>query len=209
MKKQFLLFLICLLSLSAFAQNSNNPPTKETGNKAKLVRPNKCPRVYLTLSSGMNNNNGFLGFSFDVPVEKWLSVEGGVGSSTWGTKLHLGGKYYLDPCNRGWAFGTGVTFNTGIQGFRNSMETVTGQTENVVLNLNPQTNLYLAAYRFWNLGRRYNRVFLEMGWSVPLNKSDYFDQTYGTPISDKSKFGINMISPGGLIAGVGFSFAIY
>ena len=209
MKKQSILILICLLSFGAFAQNSNNVPTKENGNKTKLVRPNKCPRVYLTLSSGLNNNNGLFGVSFDVPIEKWLSVEGGVGSSTWGNKIHLGGKYYLDPCNRGWAFGTGVTFNTGLQNFHNSMETIYNPSENVVLNLNPQTNLYLAAYRFWNLGRRYNRIYLEMGYSVPLNRTNYYDQIQGNPISDKSKTALSLIAPGGLIVAAGFSFAVY
>ena len=211
MKKSTITVIICLLSLVANAQYTGEPPTRETKAKDPLVRPNLCPKLYITTSTGCNNNTGIVGVSFDIPIEKYLSVEAGLGESSWGTKLTLGGKYYLKPCHRGWAFGTGLTYNTGLNGFTDNLETQYngGPVESVTFNLHSQTNVYFAAYRYWNLGRRYNRFYIEFGYSVPLGSQNKYDQTMGDPISPKSADVMNLIAPGGVIAAIGFSFAIH
>jgi len=217
MKKIALTIFTLLFGLHVIAQQTDNPgrkqettPTKREPRKRKEIkRPLRCPAIYIGTSSGINNNTGYIGGSIDFPIAKFFSVEGGIGTSTWGIKVSAMGKYYLSPCQRGWAFGVGVTHSTGLQNFEDkNLETVNG-TEDVTLNLNPQTNICLAAFYYWNLGRRYNRFYLEAGWSVPLSTGNKFDQLTGDPLTNNSVNALNLISPGGLIIAAGFSFGVH
>ncbi len=208
MKDSLLTIIICLLAVSAYAQKSDPPPRKQTKGKGSVKRPNLCSQLYVGTSTGVNNNTGFGGLDFDIPIEKKVSVDIGAGYSTWGYKLHIGGKYYLQPCHRGWAFGTGITYNTGLNGYEHDKATVAG-TERVRLNLHSISNVLFAVYHYWSLGRRYNRFFTELGWSVPLTTNNMFDEIYGDPLTSKSVKEIKQMSPGGPIAGVGISFSIY
>jgi hypothetical protein len=207
MKKIALSLLACLALLNVLAQNAS-PPTKRMKQKDGIIRPTRSPVLYATLSTGINNNTGILGFNFELPIEKYISLELGAGASSWGSKLYLGGKYYLQPRQTGWAFGTGLTYNTGISHYQQNMETIDGNGP-VELKLNAQTNLLFAAYRYWNIGKHYNRFFLELGWSVSLNGEDKYEQVYGPPLTQKSADVMNLISPGGLIIGAGFSFGVH
>jgi len=216
MKKISLLSVVLMLSIHVFAQDTDEPvkhrgdhPPKKEVEKPKILRPLRYPSFYINTSTGINNNTGLLGLSFDVPVAKYFSVEAGAGISTWGYKFAALGKYYLQPGHRGWAFGAGITHSTGLQNTQQNLQTVDGNTEEVGLNLNPQTNVFLAAYRYWNLGKRYNRFFLELGWSIPVSGGDKFDQVSGTQITSTSVSTMNLLSPGGLIIGAGFSFGVY
>jgi len=215
MKKIALFCLTLLLAFSVFAQDTDervkrkeDKPSKKEAVKPKISRPLRCPNFYIGVSTGLNNNIGLLGICFDVPVGKNYSVDGGVGISTWGYKFAASGKYYLQPCQRGWAFGAGVTYSTGLQNTQQNLENTNNVTEEVGLNLHPQTNIFLAAYRYWNLGQKYNRVYLELGWSAPLTSGSRFDQVSGEPINATSVSTMNLLSPGGLIIGFGFSFGV-
>lgn len=206
---KLLTLLSCILIVStAQAQNSDTPPTRETFDKPHVVRHKKCPNLYLSLSTGLNNNVGLLGCTFDVPVDPNISLELGPGISTWGYKLFFGAKYYLGRCHRGWAFGTGFTYSTGLKNYNQNMETIYGGTEPVTINLNPQVNILFAAYRYWDLGRGYNRFYMLLGWSVPLSGGDKFTQISGDPVSDNARSEMDILSPGGIIIGLGFSFGL-
>ena len=208
MKKTTLTLIIALSGFHAFAQDYGEPISKKEHKEKKITntKPGKCSKIYYSISSGINNNTGIIGFGLDIPVAASVSVEGGIGVGTWGYKLCGAGKYYLQPCHRGWAFGGGVTYCTGLQGFQKDMETIYGNTEPVQLDINPQTNVFIAAYRYLNIGRKYNRFYIELGWSVRLPNGNLFDQTNGNQISDNSRAAITFISPGRLIAAIGFSF---
>jgi len=153
MKKQVLFFILCLLANNALAQNDNRAPRKSTKRKDHRIRPNMCPRLYGTLSTGLNNNTGPIGVGVDISIEKKLAVDLGGGISTWGNKFYLGGKYFTDLCHRGWAFGTGITYNSGIKGFSKNMNTVNGN-EPVQFNLYDQPNVLFTAYRYHSNGKR-------------------------------------------------------
>ena len=214
MKRIVMMVVGCLLSMHLLAQDYDEPvknkkekPPKKEIEKPKILRPLRCPGAYLGVSTGINNNTGLIGIDIDVPVDKFVSIDGGAGIGSWGYKLALGAKYYLQPCQRGWAFGGGLTYSTGLGNYQQDMETING-TETVSLNLHPQTNLFLAAYRYWSLGKRYNRFFLELGYSVSLTGGDKYDEVIGDPLSDNSKTTMRLISPGGIIIGAGFSFGL-
>ncbi len=198
MKKINLLFLLLSFAVGAFAQHKND--MKPTHKKSRGA----CPKMYVTISTGLNNPTGLIGLNLDVPVLKSLSVEGGAGISTWGSKVTAGLKYYFSPCHRGWALGAGITHNTGLNNFTTNLETVYG-TEEVTLNLLPQTNVYIAGYKFWNLGRRNNRIYTMLGWSIPFSNHNY-DELYGDDLSSNGKTTLSILTPGGLVVGFGFSF---
>ena len=209
MKKTILTLFIGLLSFYTYGQSNDGTETKEHHHKEKKNEPkSKCPAFFIAVSTGLNNNTGIIGATIDVPVSPHFSVEGGAGIGSWGEKLYVGGKYFLKPCHLGWAFGTGITYSTGLKDFNENMETIDGDTEPVELQLNPQANLLLAAYRYWNLGKGRSRFYIELGYSIPLMGTDRFDQIAGTPIDDNSVHTLNLISPGGLIAAIGFSFGV-
>ncbi len=205
MKQVTFALLALLFCTHSFAQDSTE---KAHYKKSKHESSGRPPVLYITTSTGINNNTGLVGVGIDVPVGQKLLLGAGAGISSWGDKIYIGGKYFLRPGHTGWAFGGGVTHNTGLKNFTTSLETVYGNTEDVQLNLNAQTNVFLAAYRYWNIGRkRTNNFYLELGWSVPLT-GDRFDQTGGDPISDNSTATMNLLSPGGIIAGAAFSFGV-
>lgn len=63
---------------------------------------NSCPKVYLGLSTGINNQTGLIGLNLDVPVTEYLSLGSGVGISSWGYKTYFEGRFYFkNDCNRG------------------------------------------------------------------------------------------------------------
>src|ERR1035437_4841271 len=130
MKKITLTLLIALSGFNLFAQQE----TPEEMESIKPMRHGQCPVIYISTSTGINNATGIVGFSFDMPVAKYVSIEAGTGFSSWGNKLYLGGKYYLKSCHRGLAFSAGITHNTGIKEYQLDMETIKAK-EPVTLRL--------------------------------------------------------------------------
>jgi hypothetical protein len=197
MKKPLLFVLIALLSANiSIAQNRKKaPPEKDT----------RCPKVYIGFGTGINFSTGLIGFNVDVPI-KDLSLSAGAGLSSWGTKVYGEARYYFSPCNRGWALGTGLTLNTGLTNFQSDLPTTRG-TRTVTMDLNPKTNLFLCGYRFWNMGKHNNRFYLQLGYSLPLSNDDYTIRS-GDVLTSESVAAMDLVSPGGLIVGIGFSFGV-
>jgi len=206
MKKIILALLIVGIGISASARDNAAPTTEK--KKHNRVRPEKCPVIYITTSTGINNNTAILGFSFDMPVSKNVSIEAGPGTGTWGNKLFVGSKYYLSPCHRGFAFGVGFTYCPGVYHDNANLTTVYGNTEDVEYNKNPLTNIVFAAYKYWNLGKKHNRVFAELGWSMLLTAGERITQVSGDPISSGNINSLDSDAPGGPIAAVGISFGL-
>ena len=202
MKKLTLLCMTLLCTLYATAQ----PGREHTNYKAKKAVP--CSKIYFDINTGLNNNGGLLGGGIDAHLGENVSINGGVGLlTTWGYKVYLGGKYFFNPCHKGWALGLGATYSTGMPSFSNSMETQYGTTEPVTLKLLPQLNATASVYKYWKIGRNNSRIYLQLGWSQALSMLK-FEQVRGTPISPNSAAAIGFISPGGLIAAFGFSFGV-
>ncbi len=209
MKKLFIASLLALTSICTYGQEKETKETKKAKDaKAQTSekRP-KCAKIYLALSTGFNNNTGALGLNIDVPVSKEISVDAGFGRSTWGNKLFVGGKYFLNPCHIGWAFGGGVTYNTGLSNFVTKRETIYKTQEEVLLNMKPMVNAYFVAYKYWKLGKGYNRIYMELGYSVAFT-NDILEQLDGTPMSSDGIALSKALSPGGPILAGGISFGI-
>lgn len=199
--------LFALLVFAATAANAQENTTS-TVNTSQTTTVTRCPAVYIGVGTGLENPFGLLGLNIDVPIIKVLSVNTGVGISTWGTKAFLEARYYLKPCYRGWAFGLGATYNTGLSNLTASMPTVNGRSENVILDLEPAANMYVGVYHFWTLGKRANRFSINTGYSIPFVTYNY-SQVGGTPITQDGYDALKILAPGGLMLGIGFSFGIY
>lgn len=166
-----------------------------------------APVCYIGFGLGTNNPSGIIGFDFSVVLDPQVTLDGGAGTSTWGNKLYVGAKYYLKTPQRGWGFGGGLTFNSGNENVKMRAHTVNGVRE-VTLVFKPQTNIYVAATHYWTIGRKYNRFFMELGYSVPVSTPQY-DQLYGPALSSRGNRIIKILEPGGIVAALGFSFALY
>lgn len=172
----------------------------------KGYNSSSCPKFYLGLSSGINNHSGIIGINFDVPVTTQFSLGTGAGISSWGFKAYGEGRFYFKECNRGWALGAAFTYNTGLEGFVAEMPTTIGSVD-VGMDLEPSPNIAVSAYHFFNLGRGGHRFYLQLGWSQSL-VSDPYTITSGHTLTSDGVTAMNLLSPGGLIFGFGFSFGL-
>ena len=204
--RQFIIATCCFFCCcAAHAQSTGDQTNKKGRHKREhITTPPVC---YVGSGTGINNPSGFLGFDASIPIAKTVTLDGGAGASTWGNKLFVGAKYYLRPYQRGWAFGGGLTFNSGMDDFKPRLDTRYGR-QRVALNLAPQTNIFLGVYHYWTLGRNHNRFYLHFGRSIRLTEVRY-TQLAGYPLTEKSDHVLRTIAPGGFMAGLGFSFAIH
>ncbi len=207
MRKVLLSVIFFLSCTASFAQEDSREPANYDGaQRSKNNRDKNCSKLYLDLGTGINANTSMLGGGVDYHITQDISLNAGIGLlSSWGTKFYFGGKGYLKPCHKGWAFGAGATYNTGISNFTTKVETLSGQ-QFVELELLPQANIYAAAYKYWGLGRgRKSRFYLQLGISRAVT-SKKFNQLSGPPITSDVATVYRWIAPGGLIVGLGFSF---
>lgn len=195
MLKRILTLVLCCITLSAIAKNPYGRSNSQS-----------CAKFYIGISSGINNQSGFLGVNFDVPVTGHFSLGTGLGLSTWGFKSYGEGRFYFKDCNRGWAIGAGVTYNTGLDNVISDIPTTIGTT-NVSMNLNPTANAILSAYHFFNLGRGNHRFYLQLGWSQRITDNPYVITSAHALTSDGTA-AMDLLTPGGLILGFGFSFGL-
>ncbi len=197
--RKLTLLLTCLIAMSSatsYAQRSSRAARNEM----------TCPKLYMGVGLGMESPQGLVGFNIDVPITSSFSLGTGFGLSSWGSKAYAEARYYFGKCNRGWAIGTGATYNTGLKSFTTVLPTTSGDV-NVPLTLNPKTNVFVAAYKFWNLGRSGHRFYLQLGYSFRLDENNYTVNGPYTLTSDGDQV-MKILAPGGLMIGVGFSFGI-
>lgn len=197
------LFVSFVIVLSAFAQKSND--NKSHGVRLRDDR-GACPKAYLGLNFGVNNPNGIVGISADVPIIEHLSVGAGIGRSSWGWKYFGEVRGYLSQCHRKWAAGVGISHNTGLTDFKTDIETTRGEKQ-VTLDLEPQTNGFINLYHFFNIGKKRNRFYLMLGYSAPLTGKHYKVKSNDI-LTEDSKKAMDILGPGGISIGFGFYFKL-
>ena len=203
-KNLLLTITFACLTLSAFSQSRGT----RNSYGARSSDRGECPKIYLGVSTGINNNVGLIGGSIEVaPIDRF-SLNTGVGVSSWGYKYFGEFRFYFtsDNCHRSWALGAGVTHNTGLSNFEWTTETGWGEEE-VVLDLKPKTNAFFSFYKFYNMGRKHNRFYFNLGYSIALSNTE-IKQKSGPAISEDTENVMNFISPGGIIIGTGIYFGL-
>jgi len=194
MKQIILVFALVVLELAAYAQGH------EQG------RPHK---FHIGLSTGINQGTGLIGPTFEYQIVHNLTANAAVGLASWGFKTTGGLKYYLRYPGS-WAFGLGYSYATGLDNFSTELadgfvEGKSGQ-QKVTFNLLPASTVNISAIKYWLLGKqKKNRLHLEFGYAIPTANNRY--ETSVT-LTDKGKTFMNILQPGGLLLGVGFSFGL-
>lgn len=202
-RRPFLFVVFFLISFScAFAQvdQFNSRPVKE--------KP-QTKRVYLGFASGIDNYTGLIGPSLEVNIINGLTVYGGAGLGSWGYKASGGVKYYLKYPFK-WAFNLGFSHATGIKDYTFEIETESPQgsvgiTE-VTMDWHPSNTLNISGLYHIRLGKK-NRFNVELGYALPLTENFYTIKK-GYELSDTGEANMQLLQPGGLIIGVGFTFGL-
>ncbi len=194
MKKLLLTLLVATVTLTAYAQYGR--------------RSSDCPKFYIGLGTGLNNPAGLLGVNLDVPITSSFSLGAGGGLSSWGWKAYFEGRYYFGECNRGWAIGVGGTYNTGLS---DALE-VDQDPNNIgipsaLVTLEPVPAVFLSGYRFFDVGKRGNRFYIQVGWSQRFDDKPYSSSPF-RPLTTDGETVMRILSPGGVIVGLGFSFGV-
>jgi hypothetical protein len=187
-----LLFIVAAITFSANAQDD-------------------YPKNYIGLSSGINAA-GLLGFSFEHIFNEKIGVFGNAGRGGWGYKYGAGARLYLrNPCSG--SFGASLMLATGEKGIKSTLTVLENGVEvdkEVELNYKPVGVFNLTYNKFWQMGDR-NRFNLEVGYSFPLSGKDagnYEIVTPNTTLTDLSQSVLQIVQPGGLVIGIGFSVGL-
>jgi hypothetical protein len=211
MKKVLIAIIILANTSICFSQTikRETPMSKNTRNE-------NCRKYYINLSGGINNPTSFPGLDFEYCINDKFSAFAGLGGiplGSWGAKFSIGGRYYTKPCHMGWAFGGGITRNFGSPAgaFVLDVPNSNNSSENSIeLYLNPILSANACGYRFWNIGKKGNRFYIQLGANINFtDKSKWYSIKSSTsPISNTEKKFIELLAPGPIVTGMGFSFGL-
>lgn len=201
MKKLTLVFVLIALSITSFAQRGGYKGQKGSGRNSF-----ECPKLYIGVTAGIENPGGLVGLNIDVPVTQRFSLSGSAGLSSWGYKAGGEGRFYFGDCNRSWALGAGVTYNTGLSNVSMTLPTTYGDAT-VLIDLKPKTNVFFAVHKFFNLGRNGHRFNITAGYSMRLDNDNYrvLNNYELTTAGDDA---MRIAAPGGVMIGFGFTFGV-
>lgn len=205
MKKAFFLFLVATgISVKATAQNYAQPVYNEELANASSF--------YLGFGGGINNFLGLIGPSVEYRLAENITVFGGAGMGSWGNKVSFGARYYANYPGR-WAFGLGYSVSSGLDDIEFDLpaEYVQNQNSNVKVpfKLKSASTVNLSATRFWTIGKaRKNRFNVELGYAVPVAENRYVIKNSNYELMPAGRYFMNIMQPGGVNLGLGFSFAM-
>ncbi|MDA3893252.1 MAG: hypothetical protein PF517_16440 [Salinivirgaceae bacterium] len=171
----------------------------------KAEEQTQVTNAFLGISSGINNMSGLLGVTGEVRLVNNFSIFGAAGIGGWVTKASAGVKYYRSfPYQT--HFALSFSSASGIDEFEMELETEDGDSEDVTMNLKSAKNLNLIIGYNWKVFSR-ARFHFDFGYSVPLQSKAY-EITSNHELSKDSETIMNMMTPGGLIVGLGISFSL-
>lgn len=193
MKSIFLTFLCFFATLPLIGQIEYNPS------------PEPLPTVYLGVGTGISNFTGLLGVSCTINATDQVAIRGAAGIGGWGYKYSFGINYHKNYL-RGWNYGLSYSHYTGMRGMQMDMEVNSGNTQEVTIDYQPTGTLNLTMAYSWKLGRK-NSFYLEYGYAIAMENKPW-EVTSGEIFSSKSQQVMNLVRPGGLMLGVGFTFGL-
>ena len=203
MKKFAIVFIALLPPVYVFSQYQD-PDMDQVESKQVI---NTYP-LYLGLGSGVNHYSGIIGLTTEGNISGNFSAVGDLGIGDLGYKFSAGLRYY-QHYPKGLFYGVGISYTPGIDSTRVKLETTqsTGKTTDVDLKINKIETLNLSLGYAWTLGKRF-RFNLELGYAILLPDTPYEVLTPGVKLTSTSKQAMNLITPGGLLLGFGFSFGM-
>lgn len=169
-------------------------------------QPDEYPQLYLGFGTGFDNFTGAIGVSGTLKVYDRFSVRGGYGFSGWGQKGSIGIKYDTNETGK-WSYCLGYSHSPGFKGFKVNMELESGVEKEITVDYLSAGTINLAIDRNWRIGRA-GIFYIEFGYAIPL-QSNRWRVTDGSDISSISESTLNILQPGGLILGAGFTFKVF
>ncbi len=172
----------------------------------------KSSTFYLGFGGGINNYLGLIGPSVEYQFAQNFTGFGGLGLGSWGNKASIGVRYYSN-FPKGWAFGAGLSFSGGQDDViykmpENTLVGVSGEAD-VAFNLNPTSTFNLTATRFWQLGSSgKNRFNIELGYAFALKTRPFTVVDSRIQLNRNGFTYMDILQPGGVILGLGFSFGL-
>jgi len=192
--KKILLFLgIILLSAKLHAQTN------------EYFDPDDRPRFYLGLGTGINTYTGLAGLSGNYIIDGKLFVQAGLGISSWGVRTSIGLRYDQSYRN-GFTYGINLVNSSGIPDIDFELETTSGSTQNVNMLLERTNTINLKAGYNWWLGKN-NTFYINLGYSIALKRQPWTVKD-GSSLSATSQQVLELVAPGGIILGFGFTFGL-
>jgi hypothetical protein len=196
MKKAVWLFIFLLADLPSGGQNISEISGSDGTPEA--------PKLFIGLSSGLNNPGGSAGIFGEVFTGRHISISGSGGISPWGYKL-TGGLYYYQYAPFGTYFNIGFSYLSGLDSkvFGLQVEGMDSLT-NVNFNLKPGycINLIIGyQHKIWEE----TRIHLEIGYAIPLQHKPYILKSSGIKLTDYSDQIMGLLEPGGILIDAGFS----
>ncbi len=205
MKNSFLIGLLLigfLFTNNLFAQTDNM--YAQTQEQERIQPPPS--KVYLGISTGINNFNGMFGANAEFNLAPKASLIAGVGIGGWGSKLSGGFRGYKH-FPKGFVYSASFSTHSGIQGYEMDLETTSG-TQTVEMDLHRFNTLNFTLGGAWPLGKSNIRFHFEGGYSLPITVDAYDIVTPGVTLSEDSEAILEMMSPGGIILSLGISFGV-
>lgn len=202
-----------ILFIGVAALLSIGQAAAQSGRRAGQPAPmDGCPKVYIGTSTGLEHPTGLLGVNMDLAFHPRVSVGGGIGRGSWGTKMAAEGRYYFGPCNRGAAVGVGLTTSSGTS-FLTELETLERGQETVRIFGKRVSTTFVAGYYFFKLSKGGSRAFLQGGYPQRIAPLEYGVNGGGAPgdpttLTRNAENVVSILAPGGIMAGLGLSFAL-
>jgi hypothetical protein len=193
MKRPILIFSLLILSLNLSAQES------------KYYDPEDRPRFYLGLGSGINTYTGIGGISANYIIDNTLFAQAGIGISTWGIRTSIG-LSYDQSYRQGLTWGVNLVRSSGIGDIDVEFQTSAGATQEVNMRFEGISTINLKMGYNWWFGE-YNYLNINLGYAFALKNQPWAVKD-GSQLSPTSQQVLQLLSPGGLILGIGISFAI-
>lgn len=191
MKKAIVCLVFASSSLFALAQTT---PVPAQG------------KLFLGVGSGIaNSSTGIFGLRFDARVGDKVILGVGAGISSWGPKVSFSA-YYQTASN--WCPMITIGSALGADSIPLSQELVDGTTKTVDMKLDPVNSLSLGVEKQW-FTKRGNRFYLDLGYAISFAQSKPFRTLDPTEkLSVNSDRIMQVIAPGGIVIGFGYSFRL-
>lgn len=171
-------------------------------------------KTYFCPSGGINNSSGLAGLQVEHFVHKKVSLLTAVGLGSWGYKFTGGARYFFRDR---FGPGLGISFSTatGLKEVKlQNIEVINSQNEketrSVYFELKPVYMLNLSYIRSWHVGKKDNRINLELGYSIPLSSKSAANYRLkeNLVLTETSQQVMNFIQPGGFIIGLAYCLGL-
>jgi hypothetical protein len=200
MKNCFLVLIIVSLPILIYGQEKElyvNP-----------VEQDVPPALYVGTGTGMNNLNAFLGFFLEGNIIQNFTLAGGFGIGAWGYKAAVAARYYRKYPYKVF-YGLGFSTASGISNIELEVYTEpNNETEFVEFRMKRANTLNLSLGYQFKAGKK-GRIYLELGYGIRLQPDRYEILTPNVQLTETSTQVMDMMVPGGLILGVGYSFGFH